>query len=398
MLFEYKAIKAGRRTKGTLERDKKQEVLDYLRANGFTPIDVSQKTGVTISTFEFFQRPNFQDIINFTRQLAIMLNAGITIVETFEIFKKQLRKPTMLRLVTNIDTKVRGGSSLSSALADYPNYFSAFYISLIKAGEISGKLPEILNSLSVNLESQKEIRSKIQNALIYPAVVVTGMIVVMFVVITFVVPQLLTFYEGLDVPLPYSTLILASVATFLSQFWPIFLVLLGLTLYSLYRFSKVESVKTTIDKTLLRIPYINSVIIQSTLVDITRALSLLTASGVPILDTIDILKNASSNIVFKQAFQAVKDDIEKGVSVGSAFEAHEVFPPILVQMAIVGERTGKLDETMQKISDYFESESQFAVKTLMTLFEPAILAVLGVSVGFLIFSIIIPIYSVASNI
>lgn len=398
MIFKYRALKLNKIFLSKIEANSKKEVIDYLRRNGYFPIDISSAEESSLITLNsFFDQVNFNDVVNLTRQLAIMLNAGLTLIDCFEILKKQLTKISLLKIVESIDKEVKGGSSFSVALQKYPKLFSKVYVSLVKSGEASGKLGDILLKLSDNLEKNREFRSKIKGAMVYPVIVIIGMIAVMFIMITFVLPSLLGLYKDFNIELPITTKILMAVSSFSVKFWPlIILSAFGISSLSGY-FLKLKRGKLFFDKTILKIPVINNVVRISALVDSTRTLSILIGSGVSILDALNIIVEATDNMVYQQAFSNIYKQVEKGISLGSAMTNEGVFPPILVQMTIVGEQTGHLDETLGRISHYFEVESEMAIKAMTTLIEPAILVILGVGVGFLIMSIIAPIYNLTSS-
>lgn len=396
MKFQYKAIKNNKVVRGKIDADSEEKVIDYLKSKEYVIINIAHD-GIQISTASFLDKVSFTDVVDLTRQLAIMLNAGLTIVDSFAIIKKQTVKASLLKVITDLSNEIKSGNSLSFALKKYPHLFSNLYISLVKAGEASGKLDQILLKLSENLEKQREFQGKMKGALIYPVIVIVGMLGVMFVMITFVIPKLLNLYKDFNVELPTSTKILIAVSSFLQLFWPIVIggVVGGVILFN--RYMKTKQGKLLKDTLILKIPVINKVIRIAALVDTTRTLSVLIASGVSILDALNIVIDTSDNIIYQQAFSNIYKKIEKGQSLGQSMEDEGIFPPILVQMTTVGEQTGHLDETLLRLSTYFQSESELAIKAMTTLIEPAILVVLGVGVGFLVMSVITPIYNLTSS-
>lgn len=398
MQFIYKAIRNNKIIKGKIEGESEKKVIDYLKSQGLIVVSVNP---VVSSSVYFFQtvlgKISFTDIVDFTRQLAIMLNAGLTLVDCFDILKKQITKPAFLKMILKIDEEVRAGNSFSNALKK-TGYFNNLYIALVRSGEKSGKLDQVLLKLADNLEKAREFRAKIKGALIYPIIVVLAMIGVMFIMVTFVVPRLLNLYKDFNLSLPITTQILILISEFLQKFWILIITSIFLGGYLFSRWQKTVSGKKTIDGLLLKIPMINKVIKMSSLVDSTRTLSILIGSGVPILEALEIVIETSDNLIFQQAFKNVFKKIEKGESLGKAFEEEEIFPPILVQMATVGEQTGHLDETLIRISRYFEMESTLAIKAMTTLIEPAILLFLGLGVFFLVSSVISPIYQLTTSI
>lgn len=397
MLFHYRALKNNKLVEKNIEATSEREVLQYLKTNDFFPIEVKAAGNSGSFLDVFFNRVSFNDIVDFTRQLAIMLNAGLTIIDSFDILKKQITKPALLKMIEELDKDVRGGNSFSGALKKYPQYFSNLYIALVKSGEASGKLSDILLKLAENLEKQREFQGKLKGALIYPVIVVAAMVVVMFVMVTFVIPKLLGLYKDFNIELPITTQILIAISDVTTKFWPIIIAGTVGLIVLLQNYLRTKPGKIMFDTLILRMPLIKNIVIISALVDSTRTLSILIGSGVSILESLTIIVETTGNIVYQKAFENIYKQVERGVSFGSAMQQEGIFPPILVQMALVGEQTGHLDDTLGRISRYFEMESELAVKALTTLIEPLILVVLGVGVGFLVLSVITPIYNLTSS-
>lgn len=394
MQYKVTVLKDNKKLVKTLEAENEKSLLDYLQKNGYLTLEVKP---VKRRSFFFFDRVSFNDIVDLTRQLAIMLNAGLTLVDCLDILKKQIIKEPLLKLIEDIDKDIRAGISFSSALKKYPQYFPNLYVSLVKSGEASGKLSDILLRLADNLEREREFKGKLKGALIYPVIVIIAMVLVMFIMVTFVIPKLLTMFKDFNIDLPLTTKILIKISEFSTKYWPLAIVFTVIIFLLTRRYLKTKQGRVMKDSLLLKIPIINRVVKIGALVDSTRTLAVLTKSGVSILDSLEIVVDTTDNIIFKQAFKNIAKQVEKGTSLGIAMQNEEIFPPILVQMTIVGENTGHLDDTLMRISRYFEIESELAIKAMTTLIEPAIILFLGVGVGFLVFSVITPIYQLTSS-
>jgi len=398
MKFRFKALKDNKIIEKKIDAESEASVLSFLKENQYFPIEIKKIENESFSYLSpFFDRVNFNDIVMFTRQIAMMLNAGLTLIGSLAILKKQTTKQSYLRLLENIDKEIRSGNSLSSALKKHRNLFSNLYIALVRSGEASGKLNEILSKLADNLEKQREFKGKITSALIYPVIIIIAMIGVMFVMITFVIPKLLNLYKDFNIELPITTKVLIAVSSVLTKTWPIILVLLFVFLPLIGKIINLPPVRYKIDYYLLRLPVFGRIIQMAALVDSTRTLAILINSGISILDSLNIIIDISDNIIYKKTFESIYKQVEKGSPLGEAFEKEAIFPPILVQMITVGEETGHLDETLNKISRYFEMESEIAVKVATSMVEPLILVVLGLGVGFLVMSVITPIYNLTSS-
>ena len=399
MEFSYKAIsKEGRTTNGSIEAENQDRALSYLKESGYTILSVNEKSVPVTSSFSaLFSRVNFSQIVDFTRQMSIMLSSGLTLIDAFEIFKRQSDNVAFLKLMQEIDSDIKAGLSFSEALKKHPHLFSNLYISLIKAGEASGKLDEIMKKLAINLERQRTFQSKVKGAMIYPIIIICAMSVVMFIMLTFVLPKLLDVYKDFNVKLPIMTVFLINVSTFFNKFWWLIILTVIFGIVMLMKIIHSKSGKRLFDRISLHVPLINSIIRISALVDTTRTLSILIGAGVSILEALDIITETTNNIIYQEAFRRIKHGIETGESLGNAMEASHIFPPILVQMTTVGEQTGHLDETLGHLASYFESESEIAIKSLTTLIEPTLLIVLGLGVGFVVIAVITPIFSLTSS-
>ncbi|MEI6327261.1 MAG: type II secretion system F family protein [Candidatus Roizmanbacteria bacterium] len=399
MKFTYKALLNNEIKKGKVEAYSEKEVTEFLRNSGFFPIEIKQAGDFSSQIAPgLFNRLTESDIIHFTREMSIMLNAGMTISSSMDILMQQTNKPAMKDLLNEIDVKIRSGSSFSAVLNQYPRYFPRIYVSLIKAGEASGKLTDILLKLADDMEKQREFVSKVKGALTYPALIIVGVIGVVFVLITFVVPQLLGLYKDLNIELPLTTRLLVTASDFMSAWWPFILLGIGVAIFFARKYLNTEKGRYWRYATLMSLPILGNVMKMSSLVTITRTLSLLISSGVLVLESIGIVKDATDNIVYQHALDRVYYSIQKGLTISFSLEKESAFPPILVQMTAVGERTGKIDEILHKMSDYFESESNIAIKSMMTAVEPLILVVLGGIVLFIVMAVITPIYSLTGSI
>lgn len=398
MIFKYKALKNNQILIETIEAPDVKFVSNYLLERGYFPIWIKPVIKRNISILNYFlNRITFNDIVDLTRQLAIMTNAGLTLIQSLEILKKQTQKEPLLKLLDDLSNELKGGMSFSSALSKYPKYFSNLYIALVKSGEASGKLAEILLKLSENLEREREFKSKLKGALTYPAIILIAMVIVIFIMITFVIPRLLNLYKEFNIDLPLTTKILIFISTFFAKFWPIIIAVVVFSIIFLKNFFSTKKGKFLLDNFFLKIPMLNNIIKISSLVNSTRTLAILIGSGVSILEAMDIVVETTDNLVYQNSFLNIRKKVEKGASLSKCFDEEKIFPPILVQMTSVGEQTGHLDDTLTRLSKYFEIESEIAIKALTSLIEPGILVVLGIAVGFLVMSVITPIYNLTTS-
>lgn len=393
--YRAKGIK-GEVQNGIVEAGSLRQATSLLHERGFYIINIKELTP-KFSLQIGHNKISFDELVHFTRQLSTMITAGLTLVDSLAIIKQQLTKPATLKLVTQIEDEVEGGKSFADVLKKYPETFPPIYIALVKAGEASGKLDTILDRLAENLEKSRDFRNKIRGVLIYPAIVVTGMMTVSLIVMTVVVPRLTQMYKEFGVTLPLPTQILIAVSTFLINYWFIMVGSFVVIFLIFMRWKETWTGKHVLAGVSLRIPIFGALIKQSTLVEITRTLAMLIDGGVPILLSLEISRDATSNILYKEAFTQAAKKVEKGFPLSEPLSDTSLFPPILPQMVVVGEQTGKLGDSLFKLSRYFETEAETAIRALTTMIEPLIMVVLGLGVGFLVMAVLLPIYSLTSK-
>ncbi|KKU83851.1 MAG: Competence protein PilC [Microgenomates group bacterium GW2011_GWA2_47_8] len=344
-----------------------------------------------------FRKVGFGDIVNFTRQLATMIVAGLSLPDALTILRGQTTNPVFTRMLLDIEHQIVGGGNLADSLAKYPGAFSPIYIALVRAGESSGTLDQVLARLAETLESQREFRSKVKGAMIYPVIIIIGMAAVVMIMMTVVVPKLTDIYKDFNIELPTATkLLIATSHIFVNFWWLILMVSFG-SFILFQKWRKTTVGEMMVDRVFLRLPVIGDLQTKVLLVEFTRTLGMLITSGIHILAALQILKASLGNVLFRNAIDDIAKKVEKGFPLGETFARHSVFPPIVSQMMKVGEETGKLDETLNKLSRYFETESEHLIRGLTTAIEPIIMVVLGLGVGFIVISIITPIYNLTSQ-
>jgi type IV pilus assembly protein PilC len=397
--FTYKAKdKNGKLVSGDVEASTKESAVKLVKGKGLVVISIKPASrGILSIITSFRNRITTNDVANFTRQVATMVNAGLPIIDALAILRTQSKGP-MKQVISQILADVEGGESMSGALGKHPKVFSPTFIALIKSGEVGGVIDEVLARLADNLEKQQEFKGRVKGALIYPAIIVLGMGVVGLIMMIFVIPRLTSLYDEFDAELPLPTRILIGISGVLIKFWPIFLLLAvgGVYGFSLYR--KTEAGRYKTDEIIFKLPIIGELQKQVLLTELTRTLSLMVGSGVSILQSLSITAGVVGNVIISNALKDVAAQVEKGFPVAYAFAKHpEAFPFILSQMIAVGEETGKMDEVLAKVSHVFEVESDQRVKTLTSAVEPLVMVLLGLGVGFLVIAIILPIYNLTSQ-
>lgn len=400
MKLAYKAVtRDGKAVHGIIEAKDDKDAAGLLRSRDLLPTEIAPDgEGLLTKYLPFLNKAKFSDLIFFTRQLSSMLVSGLTLMQALTIIKDQMTNKAMADVVSTILVDVEGGSSFSEALAKYPTVFPFLYVSLIRAGEKSGLIDKVLLRLAENLEKQEQLRMTIKSALLYPVIVVIGIIVVISIMMIFVIPQLTGLYESLNISLPLPTLIIIGLSKFMVNYWFLMLGFVVIGYLAFRRWHATVSGQLVMDDLILRLPVFGNIINESILAEISRTLGLLIGSGTLVVDALHETADVADNILYHNAIMGVASRVEKGLSMGDSFGGYTIFPNTLVQMVKVGEQTGKVDESLLRISDYYEREVELKVKNITTAMEPIIIIILGVGVAFLIFSIITPIYSLISQI
>ena len=337
------------------------------------------------------------DVATFTRQFATMVNAGLPITESLTILKSQA-KGSMGKVVSQVLADIEGGESVSKAFMKHPTVFSPTYIALVRSGEVGGVLDTVLVRLADDMEKQQEFKGKVKGALIYPSIIIIGMVVVAFLMMIFVIPRLTSLYDEFDAELPLPTRILIGTSDAVIRFWPITLALVFGGFFALRAYKKTAAGRLKLDELQFKIPIIGELQKQVILTELTSTLALMTGAGVSILEGLNITSEVVGNAVIGNALKDVSLQVEKGFPVSFAFAKHpDAFPFILSQMVAVGEETGKMEEVLSKVSHVFATESDQKVKGLTSAIEPIVMVILGLGVGFLVIAIILPIYNLTSQ-
>jgi type IV pilus assembly protein PilC len=347
------------------------------------------------SMFSFGRKVKFEDIVNFTRQLSTMIGAGLPLTDALSILQVQV-PPSLQSIVADILRSIEGGSTFADALSHHPDTFSRVYIALVRAGEAAGVLDTILIRLADTLEKQREFQEKTKGAMIYPVIVVIGMLAVTSVMMIFVLPKLTLMYKDFDVKLPFITQVLINTSNFMSRFWYIMAVVVVAGIYIFKQWKQTKAGAHQYDVLMLKMPVFGKIKSMVLMTDFTRTLALLASAGVSLVESLGIVKEVADSEVMRLALTEVAKDVEKGNPLATSLAKHPVFPMIVSQMTSVGEQTGKLDEILNRVAGYFENESEHAIKNMSTAMEPIIMLVLGIGVGFLVVAIIVPIYNLTS--
>ncbi len=397
MNFFYQAKnQSGQVVEGNLEAPTEDQAVNILQQKNLVilSLESTKKSIFEGDILAIFNKPNQKDVVMFTRQLATLIDADVPLVEGLNTLTRQIEKESFIKVVSSIVAAIQGGASLSLALSEHEKVFNQFYVSLVRAGEISGKLHETLIYLADYLERSSSLNSKVRGALAYPAFVLFAMVVVGFIMVTTVLPQLLSVIKDAGVTeLPFTTKILVVVTDFVNKFIIPILVLLAGAIGGFSYLVKTPRGKMQFDNFKIRVPQFGSIARAFYLARIAETLSTLIKSGVPILEGITITADVVGNIVYKNILLEARTNVQGGGTISEVLEKYEVFPPIVTSMLEIGEKTGRTDFMLDNIFRFFKNESENDINSLSQLIEPVLILLLGVGVAILVSAVLLPIYS-----
>lgn len=374
----------------------KQSLMTMLRGEQINPISVKEK-GKEIALPTIKKKVSDKDIALFTRQFAVMIDSGLPLVQCLRILGTQQEKPVFQQVLFQIQRDVESGMSLADAMGKHPKVFDALYVNMVAAGESGGILDLILKRLSAYMEKMVKLKSSIKSALIYPAVVMSVAVIAVFLLLWLVIPTFASLFTGLGAELPLPTKIVIGLSNFIARFAWLVILILGFGIYGLKKWYETENGKHSIDAFLLKIPVIGVLLQKIAISRFTKTLSTLISSGIPILEGLDITAKAAGNVVFEDTIKAVRKEVEAGKTLSGPMEETGRFPTMVIQMVAVGEQTGELDTMMDRVAQFYEDEVDRSVANLMSLLEPLLLVFLGVSIGSIVVSMYLPMFTLISK-
>lgn len=386
--------KQGQTKKGLIEAADPRAASAILHDRGFVVIKIETKKKEF--AFNFGGIP-IGAIANFTRQLSTMISSGLPLTDSLAVLQKQTDNKRLQEIIVSLADDIQGGSTFATSLAKHPKAFSIAFVNIVKAGESSGTLDKVLAKLAETIEKEREFQAKVKGAFIYPAIIMVAMVLVISIIMIFVVPKLSELYVQLNVDLPLPTKILMFLSGVFVNFWWLIIILAVIASIFFKRYRKSEKGALVVDRIILKIPIMGKLNRDTSLTEFTRTLSSLIAAGVPILEGLKISAAVASNATHRLAIRRATTLVEKGAQLSKAIGQDNTFPAIVPQMIAVGEETGKIDDVLAKVSNYFDMEVDHQVKNLTASLEPIIMIVLGVMVALLVISIILPIYGLTSS-
>nr|WP_298724648.1 type II secretion system F family protein [uncultured Steroidobacter sp.] len=385
--------KKGKRIKGKMLAVSEAAVKADLRRQGVLAKRVRKETQL----FKSGKKVDTADIALFARQLATMLQAGIPMVQCFDIIGNGHEKPAMQKLVLAIKADIESGTSLHEALGKHPLHFDDLFVNLVEAGEQAGALETLLDKIATYKEKTEALKKKIKKALFYPAAVLAVAVIVTVILLIFVIPQFESLFKGFGADLPAFTQMVIDLSKYVQESGIYIALVAGAAGYAFFYFKKrSRPMRRTLDRMLLKAPVVGPIMEKAAIARYARTLATMFAAGVPLVEALTSVAGATGNIVYEEATLKIRDEVATGQRLQRSMESTELFPNMVIQMIAVGEESGSLDSMASKVADFYEADVDAAVDAMSSLLEPLIMAILGVLVGGLVIAMYLPIFKLGA--
>ena len=399
--FNFKAINpaTGRQEVGSIESADEAHAAESLTTRGLQIISLKEASiNPGSSIMSALSRVTVKDVVDFSRQFSVMVGASVPVVESLKVLAKQSVNPKFQKIISEVSDEVDSGGTLSAALAKRPKLFSNFYVSVVKSGEQSGKLEDSLNYIADEMEKDYDMNSKIRGAMIYPIFVITLMVGIGVLMIMFVVPRLTTIVIETGSELPQATKVMIALSDFLIAYWWALLGLIIIMLVIFRIYLKTTAGRFQFDYIILKLPVFGRLLQMIYLVRFTRSMNTLILGGVNISASLQVAGEVINNLYYKKLIDDTIIEVQSGNSICTVFVKTKEIPTMVSQMMLVGEKTGKLDVSLEKVTNFYNREITGLLANLMSLLEPMLMVAMGLGVGVLVWAVLMPMYQVVSNI
>ncbi len=403
-VFEYRGIlvSTGKQVKGVRDAENAKVLRTALRKDGILLTTAAEETSAATkkkssgSLFAFASRPSLNDVAVVTRQLATLIKAGIPLFESLTALVDQTENEALKRALTQVREQIREGSSFAKALEAHPSIFPPLYINMVRAGEASGMLQQVLERITSFLEAQAKLRGKVTSAMAYPALMALLGVSLVSVLMVAVVPNVTSIFASMDQALPWYTASLIFVSDILAGYWWLFLTLIGIGIWAFRRWVRTPAGRLKWHGIVLRMPIVGKLVRMIAIARFSRTLSTLLGAGVALLGAMDIVKNVLGNAVLEKVVSDAIGSIKEGQSIAEPLKRSGQFPPIVTHMITIGEKSGQLEEMLENVSTAYDLEVETRVTVLTSLLEPLMIVFMGGAVGFIAFSILMPLIQMSS--
>jgi len=398
--FVYDAVNAaGRSVKGKIEADNEQLVLAKLQDQHLHIVSVQESKGsLKIQVASKTGKVKLQSLVVFSRLFATMIDAGIAIIKCLDILESQTKEEVLKGVIGAIRRDVKGGLSLTDAIAKHPNIFNKLYINMIRAAEVGGILDIILDRLAGFLEKEMEIKGKIKSAMMYPIIVLCFAGVMGALLVMLVLPRFKEIFVSMNVPMPPVTQALFDMSDWVIKFWWVVLLMIVGSVVGYKQYYKTTKGRYNIDKLKIRVPIFGDLALKMAISRFARTFGTLIASGVPMMRSMEIIGETSGNAVLAEAITNARNSIREGAKISAPLASSGLFPTMVTHMVDIGEETGRLSEMLTKVADFYDNEVDAMVKGLTSMLEPMLIVFMGVVVGFIAISVMAPIFKLVTSI
>ncbi|MDO8512709.1 MAG: type II secretion system F family protein [bacterium] len=396
--YQYRVRnRQGNISRGVIKASSEEEAVEMLGQHGLVPIEIRDSKDTSFFSKELtLKNVSVRDRAIFSRQLATMISSGIPILQALRILVSQTENSKLADILREATYDIEGGESLSNALEKYPHQFSEFFISMVRSGEQSGRVAEALERLADNEERNYSLISKVRGALIYPAFVISAMLVMGLLMVVFVIPQLTGLFDQSDVELPFITKVLMGSSTVIGTYWwfiLLFIIVAGV-LISFY--VRTTEGRYNMHAIMLRLPIAGRLLQKMYLAQFTGAMEVLVKSEIPVVQALMVARDIMGNKIYRQIIDETAEEVKNGSTISSAFEKYPEIPMMVSQMISVGERSGELGKSLSSVNRFYQREVNDAVQNITQLIEPVVIVVLGVGVAVMIMAVLMPIYQLVN--
>lgn len=397
MKFEYQGrSENGQIQSGIVEASSREDAINVLKKNKiYVTFLEEKKDNIYSAEITFLQFISSKDMVLFSRQLAIMFQSGVPIVESLRSISKQTNKKKFKDQIEELAIKVESGESLSQALAAFPKTFNPFYVGMVRSGEASGRLAETLEYLADHLEQEHNFNSKIISSMIYPAFILVVMVGILILLVVFVLPGLEDVFADMD--LPWNTRLILNSGDIFKQWWWVLALSIFVIAFLFRTFSKTPDGEKLIDNIVLKIPVIGEFVKKINLVRIAENISTLVAGGLPIVQALEVTAGVLSSNSYKEIMYEARDNVRRGEMIsGTLIKYPKHFPVLFIQMIVVGEKTGNVDSSLKNVVSFYQGDVDRSLDAIVKMMEPAMIALVGGLVGFVVMSVLTPIYQISA--
>ncbi|MBU3144906.1 type II secretion system F family protein [Clostridium sp. CF012] len=398
--FKYKVMNhQGEKSEGIFKASSKNEVLAMIEDNNYYPIEIKEtlERGQK-DVFESFVKVKTKDLYIFCRQFHTMINAGANISNVLDVLKKQTANKKLKKCLNEAHDDVQKGISLSEALGKHNDVFPNLLINMVNTGEVSGNLDIIMSRMASHYEKENKINNQLKSAMVYPMVLAGLSVVVVIFLLTFIMPTFTGMFEGSGVALPAPTRIVMGLSKFIRTKWYILVVVIGGAVYGMKTYAKTPEGRLSLDGLKLKLPIIKDTTEKVIVSRFTRTLSTVLASGVPLVQALEVVRKVVGNKVAENSLEQIKEKVLKGISLGEAIGDESLFPVMLNSMIKIGEESGSLDDILDKTANFYDEELEASLKRMTTMIEPLMIIVMGVLIGFIVIAMMMPMFEMMNTV